>query len=51
MIFLGLILVVVGALVNVGIVLTLGVILLVIGVIFWILGALGRPVFGRRYYY
>jgi Family of unknown function (DUF6131) len=51
LIFLGLILVVVGALVNVGIVLTLGVILLVIGVIFWILGALGRPVFGRRYYY
>jgi hypothetical protein len=51
LIFLGLILVVVGALVNVGIVLTLGVILLVIGVIFWILGALNRPVFGRRYYY
>jgi hypothetical protein len=51
LIFLGLILVVVGALVNVGIVLTLGVILLVIGVIFWILGALDRPVFGRRYYY
>jgi hypothetical protein len=51
LIFLGLILVVVGALVDVGIVLTIGVILLVVGVIFWILGALDRPVFGRRYYY
>jgi hypothetical protein len=50
-IVLGLILVVVGALLDVGIVLTIGVILLIVGVIFWLLGALGRPVFGRRYYY
>jgi hypothetical protein len=39
------------ALLDVGIVLTIGVILLIVGVIFWLLGALDRPVFGRPYYY
>lgn len=28
-----------------------GVILVIVGVIFWILGAVGRPVGGRRYWY
>jgi len=28
-----------------------GVILVVLGVIFWILGAMGRAVGGRRHYY
>ena len=51
MIVLGLILVVVGALVDVGILVTLGVILVVVGLIFWLLGALDRPVLGRRHYY
>jgi membrane-bound ClpP family serine protease len=51
LIVLGLILVVVGALLDVGIVLTIGVVLLIVGLIFWLLGALDRPVFGRRYYY
>lgn len=51
MIILGLILAVVGALIDVGILVTLGVILIVVGLIFWLLGALDRPVFGRRYYY
>jgi hypothetical protein len=50
-IILGLIIAVVGALIDVGILVTLGVLLIVVGVILWILGALGRPVFGRRYYY
>jgi hypothetical protein len=50
-IILGLILAIVGALIDVGIILTIGVILIVVGVIFWILGALDRPVLGRRYYY
>ena len=50
-IVLGLILVVVGALVDVGILVTLGVILVVVGLIFWLLGALDRPVLGRRHYY
>lgn len=51
MIVLGLILAIAGALLNIGIIVTLGVILIVVGVIFWILGALDRPVLGRRYYY
>jgi hypothetical protein len=50
-IVLGLILAIAGALLDVGIILTIGVILIVVGVIFWILGALDRPVLGRRYYY
>jgi hypothetical protein len=48
---LGVVLVILGALLDIGILLTIGVILLVVGVVFWILGALDRPVFGRRYYY
>jgi Family of unknown function (DUF6131) len=30
---------------------TLGVILIVIGAVLWILGRVGRPVAGRRYWY
>jgi hypothetical protein len=51
MIILGIILLIVGALLNVGLLYALGGILVVIGVILWILGAVGRPVAGRRYYY
>ena len=51
MIILGIILAVVGALIDVGILVTIGVILIVVGLIFWLLGALDRPVLGRRYYY
>ncbi len=51
MIILGIVLVVVGALLNIGLLYALGGILLIIGVILWILGAAGRPVAGRRYYY
>ncbi len=51
MIVLGIILIIIGALLNLGLLYALGGILLVIGVILWILGAIGRPVAGRRYYY
>jgi hypothetical protein len=51
MIVLGIILVVIGALLNIGFLYALGGILVVVGVILWILGAVGRPVAGRRYYY
>jgi hypothetical protein len=30
---------------------TIGIILLVIGAVLWLLGAVGRPVGGRRYWY
>jgi hypothetical protein len=51
LIILGLVLAIVGALIDVGILVTIGVILIIVGVVLWILGALNRPVFGRRYYY
>ena len=51
MIILGVILVVLGALLNVSIPYPIGAILLVIGVILWILGATGRAVGGRAHYW
>lgn len=51
MIALGLILLIIGALVDISILLTVGIILVVIGAVLWILGAVGRPVGGRPHYY
>ncbi len=51
MIILGVVLLVIGAIANIGILYAIGGILVVIGVILWILGATGRAVGGRRYYY
>lgn len=48
---LGLILVIVGYLLPLPILVTIGIILLVVGAVLWILGATGRPVGGRRYWY
>jgi hypothetical protein len=50
-IILGIILIVIGAIADIGILYTIGAILIVIGLIFWILGAMGRAVGGRRHYY
>lgn len=51
MIILGIILILIGALANIGILYTLGGILLVVGIILWILGATGRAVGGRNHYW
>lgn len=51
MVALGVILLVLGFVLGISILWTLGIILLVIGVVFWILGAAGRPVGGRRYWW
>jgi uncharacterized protein involved in response to NO len=51
MIILGVILLILGAVLDIGILYVLGAILAVVGVVLWILGAVGRPVAGRRYYY
>jgi membrane-bound ClpP family serine protease len=48
---LGLILLLLGWLTGIGILTRLGIILLVIGAVLWILGAMGRPVGGRRYWW
>jgi membrane protein implicated in regulation of membrane protease activity len=51
MLILGLVLLVLGYLTNIGFLVTLGLILLVIGAVLWILGSMGRPVGGRRHYW
>ena len=51
MIVLGVVLLILGALLNISILWAIGAILLILGVIFWILGAMGRAVGGRRHYY
>jgi Family of unknown function (DUF6131) len=51
MIVLGIVLLVLGFVFGSGILWTLGIILVVIGAILWLLGAIGRPVAGRSHYY
>jgi hypothetical protein len=51
MIALGVILLILGFVFGIHLLWVLGIILLVIGAIFWILGSVGRPVAGRRYWY
>ncbi|MCV7391132.1 hypothetical protein [Mycolicibacterium porcinum] len=51
MIVLGIILLLIGYFAGIPILYTIGGILLVIGVILWILGAVGRPVGGRKVWY
>ncbi len=51
MIVLGIILLVVGLLLPIHLLVTLGIILIVVGVILELLGAVGRPLGGRRHYY
>ena len=51
MIILGLVLLIAGWLLGIGILTTIGWIVLIIGVILLILGARNRPIAGRRYWY
>jgi hypothetical protein len=51
MIVLGIILLVVGYIVHIGILETIGILLIVIGAILWLLGAIGRPVGGRKVWF
>ena len=51
MIVLGIVLLLLGFLLNVSILWTLGIILLVVGAVLYLLGSLGRPVGGRRWYW
>jgi Family of unknown function (DUF6131) len=48
---LGVILLIIGWLANIGILTTIGIILIIIGAVLWILGSTGRPVGGRRHYW
>jgi hypothetical protein len=51
MIVLGLILLILGFLLGINILWTLGIILIVVGVILEILGSMGRAIGGRRHWY
>ena len=51
MIVAGIVLLLLGLLLNVSILYTIGIILIVVGVILWIVGSTGRAVGGRRHYY
>lgn len=51
MIVLGVILLVIGFLLNIAILWTIGIILVVVGAILWLLGSLGHALFGRRHYW
>ena len=51
MIILGIVLLIVGFVVSIPILWTLGIILVVVGAVFWILGATGRAIGGRKYWY
>ena len=51
MIVLGIILLILGFLLKISILWTIGIIVLVLGVIFFILGSTGRAVGGRKYWY
>ncbi|WP_142239346.1 hypothetical protein [Mycobacterium sp. ST-F2] len=51
MIILGIILLILGYALGVPILDTIGVILIVIGAVLWILGAVGRPVAGRKVWF
>ncbi|GAC1405187.1 MAG: hypothetical protein NVSMB60_24260 [Mycobacterium sp.] len=51
MIVLGAVLLILGLIFGINILWTIGIILVVVGAIFWILGSVGRPVGGRRVWY
>lgn len=51
MVVIGAILLILGLVFGVSILTYIGVVLLVIGAVFWLLGSVGRPVAGRRYWY
>ena len=51
MIILGLVLLVVGFLVHIPVLTTIGLVLMVLGAILWIMGASGRAVGGRTHYW
>jgi hypothetical protein len=51
MIILGIVLLIVGIVAHIGIIETLGVILVVVGAVFFLLGSTGRAIGGRKHFY
>jgi Family of unknown function (DUF6131) len=50
-IVLGLICLILGLILGIGILWTIGIILLIVGLILWVLGSMDRAVGGRRHYW
>jgi hypothetical protein len=51
MIILGLILLILGIVLGIGILYTIGIVLIVVGAVLWLLGSVDRAVGGRRHYW
>ncbi len=51
MIVLGLILMIIGFVFAVPALWTIGIVVLLVGVVLWVLGSMGREIGGRRHYY
>lgn len=51
MIILGVVLLVLGLIFNIGILTTIGIILIVVGALLFLLGSMGRSVGGRRHWF
>ncbi len=51
MIVAGIVLLLLGLLLGVGILYTIGIILIIVGAVLWVIGSTGRAVGGRRHYY
>lgn len=51
MIILGVVLLLIGLFTSVGILTTIGIILLIVGAVLYVVGAAGRPLAGRRHYW
>jgi hypothetical protein len=51
MIILGLILLILGIVLGVGILYTIGIVLIIVGAVLWVLGSMDRAVGGRRHYW
>jgi Family of unknown function (DUF6131) len=51
MIILGLILLLLGLVLGIGILYTIGIVLIIVGAVLWVLGSMDRAVGGRRHYW
>ena len=51
MILLGLILLLLGLVLGIGILWTIGIVLILVGAVLWVLGSMDRAVAGRRHYW
>jgi hypothetical protein len=51
MLILGVVLMIIGFILAIPVLWTIGIILAIVGLVLWLLGAVGRPVAGRRWYY